>query len=507
MLHFKIISIARDVEESSVAQTERRKSDRFMYGTIVTSKKIFVIEFDNFFVECALFFNFLYFSKMGIFNKLFGIREKGDNFFSPRIEIQFGRYSDNNKSLSQRQKWMDADRHFKEKNYFQCFTDFFDYLRDDSVDNVQFNRVSDTKLEFKIFQGSKIVIGSIDENNILAKVSLVTMENVSVPVMRRLLETNYALSYVRFALDNKQLFLLLDSDIEIAGPNKLYYGLKELATVADKQDDLLLKDFATLKPSETTLEIPFSTIEKEVKYKYFKLWIESSLKRIEELNQDTFSGGIAYLLLDLIYKIDFLIAPEGKLLLEIERINNLYWANKENKTTVERNQILKDAFQKLLLWSKEEVVQCFYRSKATFAITKTEPYETVVNSIEESYQNMAWYRDNKYPDIASVVQNFGILYSQYSYSLPSVFTELFVLYMQINNNDFFSELGFSENYYHQNQFKFLEIKNRIDKIIFNSKEKYRFLSFDTSKLSFTHLLDFNTSFLNEVQNLNFEIKN
>ena len=37
-----------------------------------------------------------------------------------------------------------------------------------------------------------------------------------------------------------------DSDIETANPSKLYYGLKELATKADKQDDLLVQDFTRL---------------------------------------------------------------------------------------------------------------------------------------------------------------------------------------------------------------------------------------------------------------------
>ncbi|MBK7589399.1 MAG: hypothetical protein IPI22_14250 [Bacteroidetes bacterium] len=68
--------------------------------------------------------------------------------------------------------------------------------------------------------------------------------------------------------------------------------------------------------------------------------------------------------LSLIYKLDFLITPEGKLLNEIERINNLYWLNKEDKTAVERNQLLKDAFQKLLLWDKAEVLKYFYRAKS-----------------------------------------------------------------------------------------------------------------------------------------------
>ena len=73
------------------------------------------------------------------------------------------------------------------------------------------------------------------------------MPQPSVPVMRRLLEMNFTLYYSRFALDNERLCMRFESDIETANPSKLYYGLKELATKADKQDDLLVQDFSSLQ--------------------------------------------------------------------------------------------------------------------------------------------------------------------------------------------------------------------------------------------------------------------
>ena len=96
---------------------------------------------------------------------------------------------------------------------------------------------------FEIYQGSKIVRGTFNNEQVKAEVTLARMPQPSVPVMRRLLEMNFNLYYSRFALDNDRLNMRFDSNIESANPSKLYYGFKELATKADKQDDLLVQDF------------------------------------------------------------------------------------------------------------------------------------------------------------------------------------------------------------------------------------------------------------------------
>ena len=54
--------------------------------------------------------------------------------------------------------------------------------------------------------------------------------------------------------------------------------------------------------------------EKAIKLKYYKKWIQETLDLIGGIDADKFSGGIAYLLLALAYRIDYLILPEGKLL-------------------------------------------------------------------------------------------------------------------------------------------------------------------------------------------------
>src|SRR6188474_1062753 len=183
-----------------------------------------------------------------MFDKLFGRSRKKE---SPETgpDISFGRYSDNNKPVAKVNRWTDADNLFKEKKYAESLDAFFDYLRDDNIDNVVYER-NGAEGRFHFYQGSKIVRGEFNNESLKADVTLAKMPQPSVPVMRRLLEMNFNLYYSRYALDNERLCMNFDSDIETASPSKLYYGLKELSTKADKQDDLLVQDFTILETTD-----------------------------------------------------------------------------------------------------------------------------------------------------------------------------------------------------------------------------------------------------------------
>jgi hypothetical protein len=438
-----------------------------------------------------------------MFDKLFGWGKKKEE---PVVNMPFGRYSDNNKPLAKVNRWTDADNLFKEKKYPEGIDAFFDYLRDDTTGNVVYER-SGAQGRFEIYQGSKIVRGHFDGEQLKAEVTLARMPQPSVPVMRRLLEMNFSLYYSRFALDNDRLCMRFDSRIESANPSKLYYGLKELSTKADKQDDLLVQDFTMLQKadSEHIQEIPVA--EKDVKYTYLQKWIQETLDIITPLDADKFSGGIAYLLLSLVYRIDYLITPEGKLLFDLEKIAGIYF-KKDERPATEKNRDMVEEFKKLLVKPKEEIFTCLFRSKYTFSIVAPQSYKTIAESIHGANQSMVWYRDNQHPQIATQVTEYGISYSQYSYSLPKVITDLFNLYMQVNYSDYYLALGYKEQYYDaaRNSFNATLITEKIRSIQEKWKDKYPYLDYKTANLRFDNLVNFDQTFTTEMEFLNMEPK-
>jgi hypothetical protein len=420
--------------------------------------------------------------------------------------IQFGRYSDNNKTVAKVEKWNEAESLFKDKKFHESIDAFFDYLRDEDIDNVVHEHEG-KKGRFEFYQGSKIVRGHYNEEFFEAEVHLAQMPQPSVPVMRRLLEMNFNLYYTRYAINGEKISMLFDSDIETANPSKLYYGLKELATKADKQDDLLVQDFTTLSPTDTEHVIEIPEAEKAIKLRYFKKWIQETFDLINGVDADKFSGGIAYLLLSLAYRIDYLVVPEGKLLSELEKIVEIYF-RKDDRLVTEKNQEMMDCYQRLMTKDKEEFYPYLFRSKYTFSIVTPQNYKTISDAIYNANQNIAWYRENKLSDIAAQISEYGLAYCQYSYSLPRPVSELFLLLMMINYGNYFKEFGYKDDFYNRETKEYNKeaIIERIRTICERWKEKYPELEFKTDKLKFDNNVAFNQSFTTEIEYLNLETK-
>lgn len=430
------------------------------------------------------------------------------HIFEGLINDRIGRYSDNNKSLNKTKSWYAAEDYYKKKEYKQLFAAFFDYLRDDEEDNVHFTPDGDG-FTFYLKQGSRKIYGECDGKMLIARASLAVMEHPNTAVMRRLLELNYTLYYCRSALDDMNtLYMVMDTDVATASPNKLYYGLRELAIKADKQDDLLLADFVTLKAADCCYTDSLNETELDIKYRYFKKWIEETLHRVEELNQDSFSGAIAYLLLGTIYRIDFLMAPQAKLLTELERINNIYWKKKDEVTLVERNRLMKDAIRKLGNISKEEFSASLYNSVSTFSIASPPTSEKIREYISNANKDSHWYIDNKYPDLAILITEYGILYEQFIYSMPRVLTDLVKIYMAVMHPDYFADMGMKQKLYDPatQQFNKELILTGAEQAVKRFQDKYPDMKWNGDRISFNSLYDFATSFSDQVAGLNLKTK-
>jgi len=421
-------------------------------------------------------------------------------------QIVFGRYSDNNKSVDKVDQWNRADALFKEKAYHESIAAFFEYLKDETIANVV-HRQEGKGGSFQFFQGSKVIRGTYDEQHFKAEAFLAAMPQPSVPVMRRLLEMNFTLYYTRYALKDDRLSMMFDSDVETANPSKLYYGLKELATKTDKQDDLLVQDFGTLQPVDTEHIIPIPEEEKEIKFRYFKKWIGETLDLINGIDADKYSGGIAYLLLALAYRIDYLIVPEGKLLLSIEKIVEIYFRKDERQVT-EKNQEMIDCFARLLEKGKDEFFPYLFRSRYTFSIVTPQNYKTIADAIYNANQNVAWYKENKLPEIAAQISEYGLSYCQYSYSLPRPITEYIHLFLMVNYGDYFRELGYREPFYDAatGTYNREAIIAKIEEIESRWREKYPEMKLKTDKLKFDNKVAFNQTFSTEIEYLNLETK-
>ncbi len=419
-------------------------------------------------------------------------------------KVSFGRFSDSYKQTRQYDAWDIALDKFEHEEYLESFKSFFDYLNDDREENVKYSQ-QEGKLGFEILQGSKKISGSADRTKIRVEAKIAKANDLNITFMRRMVERNFGLDYSRFGLDSENnITIVFDSFVLDASPYKLYYAIRELAIIADKHDDLLIDEFKELQAIENKHLVALPDEVKITKYNFITSRIKDVLEYIEndELKADQYPGGISYLLLDLCYKLDYLTKPEGFMMEALERINRLFFA-KDGKSTEQKNEMLQKELELLSLRPKEEYFKEMYRVKTTFGITSPVTHERVIGLIDEVLHHMDWYRDNEYEKVALAIPGYIVGNCLFNYAVPKPVKDLYTLYYQIFEPDYFHQLGFKTVFFDPQKkgFEKRKIKNRIKEIALQNKRMYPTMAPNLSKLNFNNLTDFAKSYLLMVKEL------
>jgi hypothetical protein len=254
--------------------------------------------------------------KMGFWQKIFNSKQEKkieyQDLSIPQFESDFGRFTDANKVKAQYDAWDKSVTFFEQRDYQLALDEFLHYIENPTKNNI--TRIND---QLKVYQGSKAIEISIKNGQFSAECAVAHTNQLHIGFMRRLLDLNYELKYVRYALSNDDTILLMfETLLQDSSPYKLYFALKELAIHADKQDDLLLHEFDFLSPIHSGLIHAASHEEKLYKIQYFKYSIQKAIASFDQgkLKMEQYPAAASYLLLALLYKMDYLVKPEGKLM-------------------------------------------------------------------------------------------------------------------------------------------------------------------------------------------------
>lgn len=440
---------------------------------------------------------------MSFLKKIFGGSNEPENqqVNNPN-NITFGRYSDKGKSKKQLVYWEKATASYKEKKYYDGFLHFLNYVKDEKINNLSINEISGEELEFEFIQGSKIIKGKANNNHFSAIASIVKMPKSNTAVMRKLMKKNYDLKYAKFSLNESIVYLKFSTNALDASPFKLYDALKELARNADKQDDLLVAEFSSLEEIDTHKTIAISPEIKELKYSYLNKWIKDTINECDKLDENKFSGGISFMLLNLLYKIDYLIVPEGDLTDRLEKMYKQYFA-KNDSSTIHRNKDLIKGFQEVLKEPKDKILDGFYATKSTFPFLNPAMRKTVMDKVYDEKKKIQWYKDNKYPLVVNKMYEYIWGYSFFNYGMDKPDRELFGLLFNLYNQDYYSDLGIKPVLIEGEKLNEKEIKNRINSIIAIAKENYPNLTIQTSLLKYDNLITFSDSLIDQMDKMNY----
>ena len=440
---------------------------------------------------------------MSIFDRLFKRKSEQEEKKGP--DISFGRFSDSYKQTKQYDAWDVALDEFKKEDYLESCKAFLEYLNDERENNINY-RQEDGEISFEILQGSKKIVGTANRKKIRVEAKIAKANELNIAFMRRMVERNFGLNYSRFGLDKENnITIVFDSFTLDGSPYKLYYAIRELAVNADKHDDLLIDEFEELQPIENKHLVDLPEEEKLVKYNFIIAKINDVLNEIEKgpLNANQYPGGVSYLLLDLCYKLDYLTKPEGFMMEALERMNRVFFAE-DFKSTQQKNAVLQKELEDLKKRTNEEYFKEMYRVKTTFGITSPVTHERVSGLISEVLHEMDWYKENRFEKVALAISGYIVGNCLFNYAVPKPVKELYTLYYQVVESEYFQQLGFKSNFYdpQKNSFDKKGIINRIKEITKSNKKKYPSMSPDLSNLQFSKLVDFTQSYLLMVKDLN-----
>jgi hypothetical protein len=438
---------------------------------------------------------------MDFITRLFG-------FQSPpqQPDIPFGRFSDAYKTDEQQQAFDRALEAFEQGDHLAAYRDFFSFLKDENAKtpNITWQDKGD-EIHFELWQGSQHITGFANAEKVKAESRVARANDLNVGFMRRLMEANFNLKFSRFALDEADnLCIVFDTRTVDGSPLKILHALRELSIHADKQDDLLLGEFASaLSPAEDRNYGEIPEAEKETKYAYICRSIEAAFSEIDKGKPDPniYPGTYAYLLLALAFRLDYLVKPEGFMMDLLERVYATYFA-KNNLSPQVKVQQMRREFQTLLERSKADFFKEMYRTRSTFGTNPAVPHGTVASFIEGELANMEWPLQQGHDVLAFAVPQYIAGFTLFHQAPPKPDREFLHLFFQITEAAFFRELGFQIPFTDADgRLQKPEILKAIKRIVEQNRPEYTRIRPDTNGLNFASMTLFSKSYLWMVRGL------
>ncbi len=431
------------------------------------------------------------------------------NFFEHKTVLHhpFGKGINANISPNEEELFNKSYKAFENKNILDAYEYFLNSL-ENFTDEVSNHNIiverTDNELKFKLFQGTAKIVGKITKEHFYAEVILIKKSDANVALKRYILERNYQLTYSHYFSDNEYIKLKLFHDNITMSPQKIFFPIREIALNSDFDKEHIKSEFSDTHLNDIEHIKTIDEDELKIKFKYMKLWIEELDVKVLTLPSNDNSGMQAFLYLNLLFKIDYLLVPRFNIYQKINK-KLLAYFSEENNTIEAKNEELKRYVDELKIIEFDDFKQNFYNSEYTFNSIEKTAYDDIINFISESLNKIRWYKNNRYNQIIPTIYNYVAFYSLYNYGLNKVTKDLFHLLVEVQNPLFFQELGYKPLYDSEKEiFAKKEIKSKVIDIIEDAQERFQALLEFSDELNFNSMNEFSNSFYLQLQNLNFE---
>ncbi|MEA1892049.1 MAG: hypothetical protein U9N33_04980 [Campylobacterota bacterium] len=432
------------------------------------------------------------------------------NFFynkTTQLRHSFGRGINATISPNEEELFNKSYEAFESQDILKAYQYFFEslqnYFGDDSNENI-ITKLTEDKLHFTLYQGSAKVTGIVTKENLYAEVIMIKTDSAGVALKRYMLERNYQLTYAYYFSDSEYIKLKLHHDNIVVSPQKIFFPLREIALNADFDKEYMKNEFSDIMLEDTKHIVKLSQEELEIKYDYLHKWIDTLEAKILTLPTNDNAGMQAFLYLNILFKIDYLLVPKCEIYQKISKKIQIYFSD-DSTSTEFKNDELRVYIERLKKMKFEDFSKKFYSAKYTFNTMEKSSQEEISNFISESLLKIRWYKTNRYTQIIPTIYNYISFYMLYNYGLNPVVKSLIHILVEIQNPSFFKALDYVPLYDEQTKtFAKKTIVSKIDEAIIPNKNQYKSLESFSDELNFSSMNELSNSFLLQLKHLNFE---
>jgi hypothetical protein len=344
--------------------------------------------------------------------------------------LRMGRYSDAYKSAAQRTAWEQAVRWFSKRAYLRSMQYVLHYLHDPMEQNLHWMSDRHGNISFELLQGSRKISGACTTMKVEGITTLGMMSSYSEELLRTLLEINYGLQYCCYALEESgRIVMHFSLPVEEAIPDRVIAALRELALESDRMDDLLVDRFPDMQPVREPHVRAKPVEEVMLRVSWFRHKVSHLIAwyHQEQRLHEKYPVGFSFALLDTLFKMEFLLTPQGPLREIIDELLSQYLHN--------RSIVLRDQHQwalrkleVLMAQSDEELGREFYDVTATFSqVAQIAPGQWNL-LLKPALDQWEIYQHGATRAYLRYIPGYIMAYCLYKYEFPGFWRDLVALY-------------------------------------------------------------------------------
>lgn len=433
---------------------------------------------------------------MGIFSKIFSNDGNGKTVTEV---IKFGRFAETLETEEQEELYDNAIELYENGEFKEAYVTFFEYMKlfGGPAVKVELDEYND-ELNFTIIQGTKTITGTITDEDVHARAIIATLSgNHSVALMRYLLSECAELAYSKFGIVEGEIVICQKCPIRDMSPEAFKDMLSEVSLTANSAAEFIAREFPKEVEPHNTNIVELPSHEVSLKIKYLRLWIKETFDLVESTGNERIRSII---ILRLIFKVMYLISPEGALLDKFNAILEIYGEyNQDDDNSTEINYRMLSELEDVLAMSDREISKWIYMTYAVFPVLCYKSFRELIETVASQSKILAQFHDMRRSDLVVVACEY-IIGSQLSrFGVHPLAYELFNVMWRAFNTEYFYGLGFREIWYSETteQLAADKIAREVAAIAANYSRIYG-TTFEVGNVCFDDLETFGYTFLNEL---------